>query len=91
MKRKWILIQDVNNEYALVYKASVKFLICTELFDKKNDAHNSIVEVYDYYCQKRQIDTHKLTKNYIIQKSLIKEDKRILIEVYNKTSNYCLS
>ena len=91
LKRKWILIKDVNNEYALVYKASIKFLICTELFDKKNDAHKSIVEVYDYYCQKRQIDTHKLTMNYIIQKSLIKEDKRILIEVYNKTSNYCLS
>ena len=86
LKHEWILIKDINNEHVLVYKSILKGLICSELFETKNNKYNPIVEIYDYNCKKRKVDAQKIIMSYMFQKSIIKDKKQILIEVTNKNS-----
>ena len=85
LSREWILIQDVNKDFSLIYKGVLKSVLCSELFEKKGTNYSPIVEVFDYYCKSKQIDSQKTAMNYMFQKSIIKESNRILIEVCNKT------
>ena len=64
----------------------MKGLICSELFETKNNKYNPIVEIYDYNCKKRKVDAQKIIMSYMFQKSIIKDKKQILIEVTNKNS-----
>ena len=85
LSREWILIQDVNKDFILIYKGVLKSVLCSELFEKKGTNYSPIVEVFDYYCKSKKIDSQKTAMNYMFQKSIIKESNRILIEVCNKT------
>ena len=35
LSREWILIQDVNKDFILIYKGVLKSVLCSELFEKK--------------------------------------------------------
>ena len=44
LSREWILIQDVNKDFILIYKGVLKSVLCSELFEKKGTNYYPIVE-----------------------------------------------
>ena len=86
MKHEWLNTVDKNGEDVFLYKSTIREFVLSKLFDgnKKGNVRTHWVEVFDYYGRKRLVDSEKIVNGFVFQKTLVKETKRIIIEVFDK-------